>query len=90
VEEALAPHPAVREVAVIGVPHEKWGESVAAVVVLQPGQRAGADELIAYCKSRIAPYKAPKSIVFTEALPRLNTGKIDKVALRRRHAAPAA
>jgi acyl-CoA synthetase (AMP-forming)/AMP-acid ligase II len=88
VEEALAPHPAVREVAVIGVPHEKWGEAVAAIVALEPGRSAGAEELIAFSKTRIASYKAPKTIAFVEALPRLNTGKIDKLELRRRFAQP--
>jgi len=80
----------VREVAVIGVPDHKWGESVTAIVVLEPGRSADAEELIAFSKTRIASYKTPKAIEFVDALPRLNTGKIDKVALRRRFAIPHA
>jgi len=84
VEEALAPHPAVHECAVIGVPDAKWGEVVKAIVVLKPGAQATAEELIAWCKTQIAAYKAPKSIEFLTELPRLPTGKISKVELRNR------
>lgn len=82
VEDAVAAHAAVFEVAVIGVPDAHWGESVKAVVVLKPGAALAAAELIAFCKLRIASYKCPKSVEFVAQLPRLNTGKINKVELR--------
>lgn len=85
VEEAVVQHPAVFEVAVIGVPDAYWGEAVKAVVVRKPGMQAGAEELIAYCKTLIASYKCPKSVAFVDQLPRLNTGKVNKIALRERY-----
>jgi acyl-CoA synthetase (AMP-forming)/AMP-acid ligase II len=88
VEEALATHPAVQDVAVIGVKDEYWGEVVRAVVVLSPGAAAGEAELIDHCKTQIASYKKPKSVVFTQELPRLPSGKINKVVLRQTYAAP--
>jgi acyl-CoA synthetase (AMP-forming)/AMP-acid ligase II len=89
VEEAVVQHPAVREVAVIGVPDPKWGEAVHAVVVLTPGSTTDSDALIEFCRNLIASYKCPKSVSFISALPRLDTGKVNKVILRQRHAAPA-
>ena len=59
-ENALQEHPAVREVAVIGLPDPKWGEAVKAVVALEPGRAASAEELIAFCRERIAGYKCPE------------------------------
>ena len=83
VEEALLMHPAVAEVAVIGVPDAKWGESVAAMVVFKPGERADEAALDAHCKERIAGYKRPKIYRFLDAMPRVpSTSKIDKRALR--------
>jgi acyl-CoA synthetase (AMP-forming)/AMP-acid ligase II len=75
-ENALQEHPAVREVAVIGLPHPKWGEAVKAVVALEPGQAVSAEELIAFCKERIAGYKCPRSIDFAPELPKSTVGKI--------------
>ncbi len=69
VETALASHPAVLEVGVIGVPSAKWGEDVKAFVVLRKGHQASAEELIAHTKTRIASFKAPKSVEFIDALP---------------------
>jgi len=89
VEEALATHPAVQDVAVIGVKDDYWGEVVRAVVVLAAGATAQENELIEHCKTQIASYKKPKSVVFTTELPRLPSGKINKVALRQTYAAPA-
>jgi acyl-CoA synthetase (AMP-forming)/AMP-acid ligase II len=82
VEEALHFHPEVEDVAVIGVPDEKWGEAVMAFAVTVPNRTVSEDDLIAYCKTRIASYKKPKSIAFVERLPRLANHKIDKKALR--------
>jgi acyl-CoA synthetase (AMP-forming)/AMP-acid ligase II len=85
VEQALVQHPAVLEAAVIGVPDAKWGEAVRAVVVLRTGARAAGDELIAHCRTLIASYKKPRSIVFTAALPKNANGKIDKNQIRALH-----
>ncbi len=83
VESALFGHPGVADVAVIGVPDEKWGESVKAIVVKKPGVNVTADELIGFARERIARYKAPRSIDFVDALPRTPTGKILKRELRK-------
>jgi fatty-acyl-CoA synthase len=82
VEDVLFAHPAVAEAAIIGVPDERWGEAVCAVVALRPAQRATADELIAHCRRRLAKYKAPKYVVFVDALPRNAAGKVLKRTLR--------
>jgi acyl-CoA synthetase (AMP-forming)/AMP-acid ligase II len=82
IEEVLARHPAVREVAVIGVPDEQWGEAIKAVVSLVAGQNATEEELIAYCKSNIASYKKPRSVDFVDEIPKNNYGKIMKRELR--------
>ncbi|MGE7432888.1 AMP-binding protein [Kitasatospora sp. NPDC001175] len=82
VEDCLYRHPAVLEVAVIGVPDAKWGETVKALVVLKDGHRADEAELIAHCKQRLAGYKCPTSLEFRDALPRTATGKLQKFRLR--------
>lgn len=86
VEGALGAHPAVREVAVIGAPDQKWGEAVQAVVVLHESQSASADELKAWCKQRLAGFKCPRSVVFIADadMPRTATGKILHRVLRQR------
>jgi len=81
-EEILFTHPKIQEAAVIGVPNSKWGETVKAVVVLNPGQKATEEEIILYCKQKIAPYKAPKLVDFVSELPKTASGKIDKKILR--------
>jgi long-chain acyl-CoA synthetase len=85
VEEILYQHPAVAEAAVIGVPDDLWIERVHALVVLKEGQRAGADEMIVFCKQRLARYKAPKSVEFVEVLPKNTQGKILKRELREKY-----
>jgi acyl-CoA synthetase (AMP-forming)/AMP-acid ligase II len=82
IEEVIIQHPAVREVAVIGVPDERWGEAVKAVVSLLPGRSVTPNELIDFCKDRIASYKKPKSVDFVDELPKNNYGKIVKRELR--------
>ena len=88
VEDALYQHPAVAECAVIGVPDEHWGEVGRAVVVLREGTPVEAEELLAFLDGRIARYKIPKSVVFTESLPRTASGKVIKKELRSRFATP--
>jgi acyl-CoA synthetase (AMP-forming)/AMP-acid ligase II len=85
VEEAVVTHDDVSEVAVIGVPDEKWGESVMAVVVLKPGRENDVQSIIDHCRLRIASYKKPRHVVFVEEIAKLPSGKIDKVLLRKLH-----
>jgi acyl-CoA synthetase (AMP-forming)/AMP-acid ligase II len=82
VENILYMHPAVLECAVVGVPDQKWGEAVKGFVVLKSGHEAAEQEIIQFCKERIAHYKVPKSIDFMDALPRTGSGKINKKDLR--------
>lgn len=82
VENVLYAHPAVLECAVFGLPDATWGERVTAAVVLRPGAAASGAELIAFCRERIAHFKAPKDVRFLDALPRTGSGKITKKALR--------
>lgn len=85
VEDAMAEHAQVADVAVIGVPDSKWVEAVKAVVVLKRGAEVSEAELIAHCRRLIAGYKCPKSVAFVPELPRLASGKINKVELRDRY-----
>jgi len=82
VEDCLYQHPEVAEAAVIGVPHEKWGETVIACVVLRPSCTASEADLIAHCRSRLAHFKCPTKIELRESLPRTATGKLQKFRLR--------
>ncbi len=82
VEDVLFQHPAVAEVAVIGVPDEKWGELVTALVVVAPGSEVSSDELIAFCRERLAGFKCPKRIDLRDELARTATGKLQKFKLR--------
>lgn len=86
VEQALSKHPAVSQVAVIGLPDERWGERVTAIVVKAPDESPTADELMAHCRQLIAAYKIPKQIIFATSLPMTPTGKILKTALRKQFA----
>ena len=81
VEETLYKHPDILEAAVVARPDEKWGETPCAFVTLKPGKQVSAEDIIAYCRSKLAHFKAPKTIVFTE-LPKTATGKIQKFKLR--------
>jgi long-chain acyl-CoA synthetase len=87
VEEVLAQHPDVSEVAVIGIPDERWGEAVKALVVPRDDRRPAPDALVAFARERLAGYKLPRSIDFVTDLPRTATGKVLKRELRDRYAA---
>jgi len=85
VEIAVLEHPGVRDAAVIGVADDYWGEAVKAIVVCNPGATVSAAEIISHCRVLIAGYKCPKSVEFlAEDLPRLPSGKVNKVELRTR------
>jgi long-chain acyl-CoA synthetase len=83
VEDALMSHGAVASAAAIGVPDDKWGEAVKAIVVKKPGATVATDDLINFARERIAHYKAPRSVDFVDALPRTPSGKILKRELRK-------
>ena len=83
VEEAIATFPGIVDTAVIGLPHPHWGEVVHAVIVAREGATVTEDVIIAHCRTMIAGYKCPKSISIVAELPRLPSGKINKVEIRR-------
>jgi malonyl-CoA/methylmalonyl-CoA synthetase len=83
VERVLNEHPAVAASAVIGCPDPDWGERVTAVVVLAPDASTTQEELIVFCRERLAPYKSPKAVIYAEQLPRNAMGKVQKAELRR-------
>jgi acyl-CoA synthetase (AMP-forming)/AMP-acid ligase II len=87
VEKALyAADPRVGEAVVIGLPHERWHEAITAVVVPKPGESVSEDELLTAARERLAPYKVPKAVIITDAVPKTSTGKIQKNKLRSSHA----
>ena len=81
VEQTLCRHPAVLECAVIGIPDDRWGERPKAFVTLKPGTSATAEELIAFCRERLAHFKCPDAVEFGD-LPKTSTGKVQKFVLR--------
>jgi o-succinylbenzoate---CoA ligase len=81
VETVLKAHPAVKAVAVVGLPHPEWGQQVAAAVTLQPAARLDAETLITYSRERLAGYKLPRRVVFVDALPQTASGKIQRDAV---------
>jgi fatty-acyl-CoA synthase len=83
VEQAICAHPAVLEAAVIAIPDDYWGEVPKAFVSLKPGQSLAAEDLIAFCRGRLAPFKCPKVVEFGD-LPKTSTGKVQKFVLRER------
>jgi acyl-CoA synthetase (AMP-forming)/AMP-acid ligase II len=85
VEQVLYRHPAIREVAVVGVPHPRWGETPIAVVALMDGAHAIADELIAYARERLAHFKCPTRVEYVAELPRNAAGKVLKTTLRKEY-----
>ena len=85
VENVLSLHPKVDEVAVIGVPNPEWGQEPRALVVLKKGQDATSEELIEYCRGRLAGFKRPRSVLFLEELPKNAYGKVSRKALREKY-----
>jgi fatty-acyl-CoA synthase len=90
VEGVLLRHPSVQEVAVVGLPHEKWGEAPHAFVVLKPGTTLTEEELRGFARERLAGFKVPKGTTIVTELPKTATGKIQKYVLRGGRAAVAA
>jgi fatty-acyl-CoA synthase len=84
IEDAIRDHPAVLEVAVVAAPHEKWGETPAAVVALREGEKVTAEEMIAFCRKKLAGFKIPRIVEFCDSLPKGGTGKVLKAQLKER------
>jgi acyl-CoA synthetase (AMP-forming)/AMP-acid ligase II len=89
VEEVIAQHPNVADVAVVGVPDARWGELVKAFIVLRPGDPPTGEDVVAFARERLAGYKLPRAIEFVDDLPRTPSGKVLKRELRERVKPPA-
>jgi long-chain acyl-CoA synthetase len=85
IENAISTVPQVAEVAVVGAPHERWGETIAAAIVLRPRASCTEQEILDACAARLAAYKKPRLIEFVDALPKTASGKIQRRELRERH-----
>jgi acyl-CoA synthetase (AMP-forming)/AMP-acid ligase II len=85
IEDVILRHPAVHEVAVIGVPDETWGEAIKAIVALKEGQQATKEDIINFCKEHLASFKKPKSVEFIDAIPKNPYGKVLKRELREKY-----
>jgi fatty-acyl-CoA synthase len=90
VENVLYQLPAIAEAAVIGVPDAVWGEVGRAIVVVKPGQTIAEADIMAHCRANLARFKLPRSVLFTDTLPRNATGKVHKPTLREKFGAAAA
>ena len=88
VENVLHAHPKIEEAAVIGIPDPEWGQEPRAVVVTKKGEEATAEEIMDYCRSRLAGFKRPRSVIFVDSLPRNPMGKVLKKELRERFGKP--
>jgi acyl-CoA synthetase (AMP-forming)/AMP-acid ligase II len=88
VEDVLYSHPMIEEAAVIGIAHPEWGQEPRAIIVLKHGQTATPEEIIEYCRSRLAGFKRPRSVIFVDSLPRNPMGKVIKKILREEHGQP--
>jgi len=89
IENVLLTHPSVKEAAVIGMPSAQWGESPAAIIVVGEGKKLNTEEVIAYCRGKIAGYKIPRAVEFVQEIPRSATGKVQKHVLRKSFPGPA-
>jgi long-chain acyl-CoA synthetase len=87
VEKTILQHPAVKEVAVIGVPHSDFGEAIKAICVLKPGYNLSEDEIIDFVGKRIARYKKPKNVLFVDSLPKTGEGSVDREMVKVKYSA---